>query len=199
MDNVNNAAGTENGSGPDAPLVVEQEIIEHISEISKNSRTTFFAIIIACVYSYLAISTTNDAALLTNSGATPLPIIQVKVPIVWFYYFAPVILTVLFLYFHFYLERFWRSIIRFPLYPLGDKRGLDDYVYPWLISITFIRGGNPKLARNRPLSRVEYGLSLLLGWWFIPLMLLLYWARYLVAHEWKGTILRCEGRCVEVR
>jgi uncharacterized protein YjbI with pentapeptide repeats len=161
----------------------------HISEISKNSRTTFFALIIAWVYSYLAISTTSDAALLTNSGATPLPIIQVRVPIVWFYYFAPVILAVLFFYFHFYLESFWRSVIRLPLFHPEDGRGLDDYVYPWLISTTFIRGGNPKLARNRTLSRLEYGLSLFLGWWIIPLILLFYWARYLVAHEWGGTIL----------
>ena len=188
---MNEAVETEIGRDPgaDPPLAVEQKIIEHISEISKNSRTTFFALIIACVYSYLAISTTSDAGLLTNSGATPLPIIQVRVPIVWFYYFAPVILTVLFFYFHFYLERFWRSIIRLPLYHPKDRRGLDDYVYPWLISSTFIRGGNPKLAASRPLSRLEYGLSLLLGWWFIPIILLFYWARYLVAHEWTGTIL----------
>ncbi len=178
-----------NGSRADPPLVVEQEIIKHLSEILKNSRTTFFALVIACVYSYLAISTTSDAALLTNSGATPLPIIQVGVPIVWFYYFAPIILTVLFFYFHFYLECFWRSIIRLPLYHIEDRRGLDDYVYPWLISSTFIRGGNPELARNRPLSRLEYALSLLLGWWFIPIILLFYWARFLVAHEWGGTIL----------
>jgi uncharacterized protein YjbI with pentapeptide repeats len=187
--NLNIEAESSNGSEPVSPLVVEKEIIEHISEISKNSRTTFFALIIACVYSYLAISTTSDAALLTNSGATPLPIIQVKVPIVWFYYFAPIILTVLFFYFHFYLERFWRSIVRLPLYHLGDRRELDNYVYPWLISSTFIRGGNPKLARKRSLSRLEYGLSLLLGWWLIPLILLFYWARYLVAHEWGGTML----------
>lgn len=191
MVDVNNNIEAENGRGadPTPALVMEKEIIDHISEISKNSRTTFFALILACVYSYLAISTTSDAALLTNSGATPLPIIQVRVPIVWFYYFAPVILTVLFCYFHFYLEGIWRSIIRLPLYHLEDRRELDDYIYPWLISSTFIRGGNPRLARKRSLSRFEYTLSLLLAWWFIPIILGFYWARYLVAHEWVGTIL----------
>ena len=191
MVDVNNNIEAENGRGADPTpvLVVEKEIIDHISEISKNSRTTFFALILSCVYSYLAISTTSDAALLTNSGATPLPIIQVRVPVVWFYYFAPVILTVLFCYFHFYLEGIWRSIIRLPLYHLEDRRELDDYIYPWLISSTFIRGGNPRLARKRSLSRFEYALSLLLAWWFIPIILGFYWARYLVAHEWVGTIL----------
>lgn len=181
--------GNDNGNESDTPIVMEQKIISQLSEISKNSRTTFFALILACVYSYLAISTTSDAALLTNSGSTPLPIIQVKVPIVWFYYFAPVILAVLFLYFHLYLERFWRSIIRLPLYHLEDRRGMDDYVYPWLISSTFIGGGNPKLSQDRSLSRFEYGLSVILGWWFVPVVLVCYWARYLIAHEWGGTIL----------
>ena len=67
------------------PTASEEKIVAHLDEISKNSRTTFYALILACIYSYLAIATTSDAALLTNSGATPLPIIQVRVPIVWFY------------------------------------------------------------------------------------------------------------------
>ena len=186
---VNTKDGNGSGNGAESPLVVEQEIIDHISEISKNSRTTFFAIMAACVYSYLAISATSDAALLTNSGATPLPIIQVKVPVVWFYYFAPTILAVLFFYFHFYLERFWSSIIRLPLYHVDDRRGLDDYIYPWLISNTIICGGNPKLSGKRSLPRLEYALSALLAWGLIPIVLVFYWARYLTAHEQKGTIL----------
>ena len=32
----------------------------------------------------------------------------------------------LFLYFHFYMERFWRAIIRLPLYHHGDDRSIDD-------------------------------------------------------------------------
>jgi len=170
------------------PLKNGKDNIEQLSEISKNTRSTFFAIILTCVYSYLAISTTNDAALISNSGATPLPIIQTNVPIVWFYYFAPVILAVLFVYFHLDLERFWRCIIRLPLFH-PDGRGLDEYVYPWLISTTFIRGGIHKLGGNRLLARLEFMLSVFLGWWLIPLVLLFYYARYLVAHDWRGTLL----------
>lgn len=186
---VHSKPDSDTNSGSSSSLVVKQEIVNHISEISKNSRTTFFALVLGCVYSYLTISTTNDAALLTNSGAIPLPIIQVRVSITWFYYFAPAILTVLFFYFHLYLESFWRSIVSLPLYHHQDKRGLDDYIYPWLISTTFIRGANPTLAKDRPLSLFGYVLSVLLGWWLIPFLLLVYWGRYLTAHEWLGTII----------
>ena len=163
------------------PSASEEKVVDHLDEISKNSRTTFYALIIACIYSYLAISTTSDAALLTNSGATPLPIIQVRVPIVWFYYFAPILLFALFLYFHFYLERFWYSVARLPLIHPEDRRRLDDYLYPWLISTTFIRGIHPELGRDRPQLYIEYVLCLLLAWWFIPIILFFYWARYLAA------------------
>ncbi|MDP1534113.1 MAG: pentapeptide repeat-containing protein, partial [Rubrivivax sp.] len=147
------------------------------------------ALILACVYSYLTIATTTDAALLSNSNATPLPIIQVNVPIVWFYYFAPVILTVLFIYFHLYLERFWRCVARLPLrHP--DGRGLDDYVYPWLISCAFIRGEIRQLsAAHRMSVRLEAWLSLLLGWGLVPIVLLFYWGRYVAAHDRWGTLL----------
>jgi uncharacterized protein YjbI with pentapeptide repeats len=171
-----------------AGLAAQKDNVDQLSEISRNSQTTFVALILACVYSYLAIATTTDAALISNSSATPLPIIQVNVPIVWFYHFAPIILAVLFAYFHLYLERFWRCLARLPLWH-PDGRGLDDYVYPWLISSTFIRGGIPQLAAKRVAARLEAWLSLLLAWWLVPIVLLFYWSRYLAAHDWVGTVL----------
>ncbi len=172
----------------DRSLSAQKDNVDQLSEISRNSQTTFIALILACVYSYLAIATTTDAALISNSSATPLPIIQVNVPIVWFYYFAPIILAVLYAYFHLYLERFWRCLSRLPLWH-PDGRGLDDYIYPWLISSTFIRGGIPQLSSQRTSARMEAWLSLLLAWWLVPIVLLFYWARYLAAHDWVGTLL----------
>lgn len=166
----------------------QKDNIAQLSEISRNSRTTFMALILACVYSYLAIASTKDAALLSNSNATPLPIIQTNVPIVWFYYFAPIILAVLFLYFHLYLERFWRCVAMLPLrHP--DGRGLDDYIYPWLISNAIIRGEIRELSMHRVSAWIEAWLSLLLAWWLVPSVLVFYWARYLAAHDWPGTAL----------
>ncbi|MBX3637717.1 MAG: pentapeptide repeat-containing protein [Rubrivivax sp.] len=170
-------------------LAAQKDNIAQLSEISRHSQTTFLALIVACVYSYLTIATTTDAALLSNSNATPLPIIQVNVPIVWFYWFAPVILTVLFVYFHLYLERFWRGVARLPLrHP--DGRSLDDYVYPWLIACAVIRGEIGEFSgRHRVAAQIEAWLSLLLGWGLVPIVLLFYWGRYIVAHDPWGTTL----------
>ncbi len=173
----------------DAVLASQKDNIKQLEEISRNSQTTFLALILACVYSFLTIATTTDAALMSNSNATPLPIIQVNVSIVWFYIYAPLILTVLFVYFHLYLERFWRGIARLPLYH-PDGRGLDDYVYPWLISSAVIRGERRELSASHRFSALlEAWLSLFLGWGLVPVVLLCYWARYAVAHHRGVTLL----------
>lgn len=190
----NAAAGTPEQGGAPAParadlLGAQKDNLAQLTEISRHAQTTFLALVVACVYSYLTIATTTDAALLSNSSATPLPIIQVNVPIVWFYWFAPVILTVLFVYFHLYLERFWRGVARLPLrHP--DGRGLDDYVYPWLIACAVIRGEIDALSGpHRRSARLEAWLGLMLGWGLVPIVLLFYWARYVVAHDVWGTAL----------
>lgn len=170
-------------------LQEQSDNIKNLSEISKNSRTTFMAILLAGAYCYLTIGTTTDAALLSNNVASPLPIIQAKVPIVWFYYFAPLILFLLFVYFHLYLQRFWRCVAALPLRH-KDGRTLDDYIYPWLISAAFLRAEIEELRGSQKFHiPLESAISILLAWWSIPLLLLFFWARYLSVHDWSGTIL----------
>lgn len=177
----------ELASGELRALDGEKDNIAQLSEISKNSQTNFLTIILVCVYSYLTIATTTDPALVSNSSATALPLLQANVPVVWFYYLAPIILTALYIYFHVYLESFWRGLTRLPMrHP--DGRGLDDYIYPWFISCALIRGRFRELSSLHRLSaRLEAWIGLLLGWWLVPIVLLFYWGRYVVAHDWLGT------------
>jgi hypothetical protein len=47
-----------------------------------------------------------------------------------------------------------------------------------------------RLRNCRPqFSRLQTGLSLLLGWWTVPVTMLALWLRYLPRHDWLGTIL----------
>ncbi len=61
--------------------IAKFEGVDHVEKISKHARTNFLAVVGGCAFSWLTIAQTTDAALLTGSSATPLPIIQTPVPI----------------------------------------------------------------------------------------------------------------------
>lgn len=159
-----------------------------IEEISKNARKVFFAMLLACVYSWLTIATTNDAHLLTNSASSRLPIIGTEIPIAGFYWAAPIILIVLYAYFHLYLQHLWEGLSGLPaIFPDGKR--LDQRAYPWLLS-GLVRRYFSLLQGNRPLvAKLEEVVSILLAWWCVPVTLVGLWLRYLPRHDWFGTML----------
>jgi uncharacterized protein YjbI with pentapeptide repeats len=164
------------------------EPLKHVEEASKNARKMFLGMLAACVYSILTIATTTDAGLLTNSASSPLPILGTAIPIVGFYWAAPVLLFGLYVYFHLYLHRLWEGLAGLPaVFP--DGRPLDKKAYPWLLT-GLVRAHFKLLKVDRPpFSRLQEVLSLLLGWWAVPLTLYAFWARYIPRHEWIGTVL----------
>jgi uncharacterized protein YjbI with pentapeptide repeats len=159
-----------------------------VEEESKNARGLFFGILLACVYGWLTIASTTDVLLLTNSASSPLPIIGASIPIVSFYVVGPLILFLLYIYLHLHLQRLWERLADLPaVFP--DGRSLGKRAYPWLLT-GLVYSYNPYLKfRRPPLSRLQAAVSLLIGWWLMPLTIILFWARYLRRHDWLGTAL----------
>ena len=89
-------------------------------------------------------------------------------------------------YFHFYLQRLWRTLATLPaVFPDGTAH--DDRTDPWLLT-NLVRADLKQLRRSPPpLTRLESLLAIFLAWWLVPLTLLALWARYLPAHYWFGT------------
>ncbi len=158
------------------------EGLAYVAESSKHARALFLSVIGACVFSWLTIATTTDLALITNSAATPLPIIQTHVPIAGFYWAAPAILLTLYLYFHLYLQGLWEGLAGLPA-KFPDGRSLDERAYPWLLT-SLVRAHVPLLREGRPaFSALKTAVSILSGWMLVPFTLLLFWLRYLPRHE----------------
>jgi len=157
-----------------------------VEEASRNARKLFFSMLLGCVYSWLAVATTTDVRLITNSASSPLPIIQTPIPIVGFYWAAPLLLLCVYLYFHLYLQRLWERLAKLPaVFP--DGRAVDEKAYPWLL-IGLVRAHSARLRDNHPpMSRIQGMISILLAWWLVPATILLFWGRYLTRHEWVGT------------
>jgi uncharacterized protein YjbI with pentapeptide repeats len=128
--------------------ILKFEGLTHVEAISKNASKMFLALLAGCVYSWLTIGMTTDARLLANSSSSPLPVINTEVPIVGFYLIAPLVLTCVYAYLHFYLIHLWRSLADLPaIFPDGEA--LDDKAYPWL-PICLVRAHAALLRRKRP-------------------------------------------------
>ena len=162
--------------------------LKYVETASKQARNVFLAMVGGCVYAWLTIWTTTDAELIVNTAMTQLPIIQTKVPIVGFYWAAPLILLGLYFYFHLYLHGLWEALARLPaIFP--DGSAVDQKCYPWLL-MSLARAHVPMLARSQPpLWWMRVGLSLLAAWGLVPLTLFLLWLRYLPRHDSAGVVL----------
>lgn len=181
--------GGANVSGAKMPEAIRQfEELAIVEEACKNARKIFVSMLLGCVYSWLTVATTTDARLLTNSASSPLPIIGAEIPIVGFYWAAPLLLLGICIYFHLYLQHLWEMLANLPaVFP--DGRPLDERAYPWLLN-GLVRAHFVLLRDKRPpLSRMQVGISILLAWWVAPATLLLFWGRYLPRHDWIGTLL----------
>jgi uncharacterized protein YjbI with pentapeptide repeats len=160
--------------------------LENVNNISESARKLFLVVLAACLYSWLTIATTTDLNLITNRASSPLPIIQTSIPIVGFYWVAPLLLLCVYFYFHFYLQKLWEELGSLPaIFP--DGRPLHAKIDPWLLN-DLVRAHLPKLNVNRPfLSYFQLWISVVLAWWVVPITMFLFWGRYLPRQERTGT------------
>jgi uncharacterized protein YjbI with pentapeptide repeats len=164
------------------------DVLEHLDEASKNARKIFLTMLLGSVYSWLTIATTTDPRLLTNSASSPLPVIGAAIPIVGFYFAAPLLLFGFYVYFHIYMQRLWEGLADLPA-RFPDGRPLDKTIYPWVLT-GLVRAHFKRLRENRPaFSRLQEVVSIFLAWWVVPLTMLFFWWRYAYRHDWLWTCL----------
>lgn len=153
-----------------------------LTAASRNANRLLLFVLLACFYSWLVIATTKDAGLLTNSQLSPLPIIGTPVPIAGFFVFAPIVLLLIYIYFHLNLSRLWENIAELPaIFPDGST--MDKNTYPWLpLGIVYSRFR--LLNSRRPaLLSLQNAFSIFLLWYLVPLTLIWFWVRYLPRHS----------------
>lgn len=156
-------------------------------EIAGRASNTFIVVLGACVYAWLAIGTTTDVRLVTNSSSSPLPVLGTEIPIVGFYWAAPLILLGAHLYIHIYLQRLWQGYARLPaVFP--DGMSLDQKAYPWLLSSLVQFNLRRLRGRQRLSTCFDHMLCVILAWWVVPFTLAMFWLRYLPRHDWPGTV-----------
>ena len=176
--------------------------VKAVAEASLIARKLYAWLIAGMAFCVLTIAATDDIQLLTNSTTSPLPVIQTPFPIAGFYFFAPLVLLGLYLYFHLQLQHQWRLISKLPaVFPDGTP--LDEKIYPWLLN-TWVRNFSTRKHKKRKwfaVLRESLSLEAVLGklrnvlvvtmcWYALPILLATFWLRYLNRHDWAGTRLQ---------
>jgi uncharacterized protein YjbI with pentapeptide repeats len=174
-----------------APQLMEFEAQTAFVRASQNAFRYFGAMTAASVVSWLVIWRTRDIQLLTDSSVIPFlhsRTAAAALPTAESYLIMPVTIFILYIVFHFHLQKLWDSVQELPaIFPDGHTLGDDEPGIIVGLLRTHFRWMNPDPSSTR---LVERGISLGLAYWIVPMTLLLYWARYLTRQEIHGTILQ---------
>jgi uncharacterized protein YjbI with pentapeptide repeats len=126
--------------------------------------------------------------LVLNASAIPIPHLGNVLPLSGFYLGGPILLFVAYLRFHFVLLRLWGSMAALPA-TFQDGQTLEKDG-PWYLMgmvrkhFRWTRDGRSSFAV------LETLVSTALAYWVVPATLLVFWLRYLVLQDFRGTLLQ---------
>jgi uncharacterized protein YjbI with pentapeptide repeats len=174
-----------------APSLMEFEAQTAFVRASQHAFRYFSAMMASSLISWLMIWKTRDAQLLTDSSIIPFlhsRTAAAALPTAESYLIVPFGIFILYIVFHFHLQKLWDAVQELPaIFPDGHTLGDEEPGIIVGLLRTHFRWMNPDPSSTR---FVERGISLVLAYWIVPTTLLLFWARYLTRQEMHGTILQ---------
>src|SRR5271157_5948753 len=159
-----------------------------IGDFTQAARRFYLLVMTICVGACTLVAITTDVRLLLDESATVSASIPNFLPLQGFYMGAPLLLTALYVRLQFLLLRLWGSMGALPaVFPDGQTPEKDGSWYlmgPIRQHLRWTR--DPR----SPLAMVESRLAKLLAYWGVPATLFLFWLRYLVMQDYRGTLLQ---------
>jgi uncharacterized protein YjbI with pentapeptide repeats len=173
------------------------DVLEAAKGLAENSSRVFLVMLGAIAYTFLTIANTKDVQLLTDSGSSQLPVINVQIPIVSFYIVTPILLLGVYIYFHIYLQRLWEAIAKLPaIFP--DGMTVDEKTPAWLLTDLPRKYFSRLAQRHLPLATLQSVLSITLAYWLVPLTLAAIWLKFLRVQDWPSTMFHIAMLCFAV-
>ncbi|MFZ3214526.1 MAG: pentapeptide repeat-containing protein [Candidatus Acidiferrales bacterium] len=184
-------AGTNLHEASVPGTILEFDALADFQRTALTAGRLFVTTVAVSLLSCLMIWKTKDVQLLTDSAIIPFlhsSAAAAAAPTDEIYLIAPAALLVVFLWFLYHLQRVWDAVLELPaVFPDGHVLGQKSPRIVVGLLRTHFRWMNPDAPSTR---MIEKGLSVLLAYWLVPIVLLLYWARYLTLQEIHGTILQ---------
>ncbi len=159
-----------------------------IAQSTQSARRFYLIVISFCLFACGLIALTTDVRLLLDQAALPGSRIPNLLPLQGFYLGAPLLLSILYFRLQFLLLRLWGSIGALPaIFPDGQTPEKDGAWYLMGPIRPHLRW--PQDPRS-PLAMGESIMASLLAYWAVPATLVLFWLRYLVMQDYRGTLLQ---------
>ncbi len=149
-------------------------------EATRSARWFYF-LMLTCV------ATTTDPRLILDGQTIPIARLGNILPINAFYLIAPIFIVVLFVRFQFLLLRVWSSMAALPaVFPDGQT---VEQGGPWYLMGLVRRHFRWLRETKTPVSWLENAIATLLAYWAVPATIAIFWMRYLVRQDMRGTSL----------
>jgi uncharacterized protein YjbI with pentapeptide repeats len=159
-----------------------------IADATQVARWFYFLMLTASALCSLMITFTSDVRLVLNTSAIPLPYLGNVLPLAGFYLGGPILLFVAYLRFHFVLLRLWGSMAALPA-TFQDGQTLEKDG-PWYLMGMVRRHFRWTRDARSSFAVLETVVSVALAYWVVPATLFLFWLRYLVLQDFRGTLLQ---------
>lgn len=157
---------------------------------SKTVARLFATLMFASFVSFVVILSTKDIQLLSDSAIIRFlhsPAAATALPTDEIYLLAPALLVALYLFFLYRLQELWDAVLELPaVFPDGRMLGHRGPRIVTGLLRTHFRWMDQHGHSTRMIEKI---FAVVLAYWLVPLMLLMFWARYLTAQEFHGTLL----------
>jgi uncharacterized protein YjbI with pentapeptide repeats len=158
-----------------------------IGDATKVARWFYFLMLSLSAACGLLILLTTDVRLVLNASAIPLSHFGNILPMTGFYLGGPLLLFLAYVRFHFLLLRLWGGMAELPaVFVDGQTLEKDG---PWYLMGVVRRHFRWTRDGRSPFAILETMLSTALAYWVVPATLFLFWLRYLVRQDFRGTLL----------
>jgi uncharacterized protein YjbI with pentapeptide repeats len=158
-----------------------------IADATKVARWFYFLMLSLSAVCFLMIVCTTDVRLVLNAPAIPMPYLGNMLPMASFYLAGPLLLVIVYVRFQFLLLTLWGSMAELPaIFPDGQTLEKDG---PWYLMGLVRRHFRWMRDGRSPLAILETVISTVLAHWVVPATLVLFWLRYLVRQDFRGTLL----------
>ncbi|MGC1485939.1 MAG: pentapeptide repeat-containing protein [Candidatus Acidiferrum sp.] len=158
-----------------------------IADASKVARWFYFLTLGASLACIALIGLTTDVRLIVDASAIPIARFPKVISMTSFYLGAPLVLFILYLRFHFLLLRLWGSMSGLPaVFKDGQTLEKDG---PWYLMGLVRRHFRWMREGRSPFWVLETVVATALAYWVVPATLFLFWLRYLVRQDFRGTLL----------